>query len=181
MILLQASGVAVTVDGQTIVGFFVILLSIFGVAFGMIRAEGNARQRDRDDFAETRRQDREEFIAFKATILGEFRLMQVRYERASQVGIVNALDILADPNPWTEEEMAIRNRMRQNPDFRGITDREILKIIRRLDIERPHMSGDKLMACDYMLRELNGELARRAEEQELRERTPFPGRLGMLG
>jgi hypothetical protein len=149
VILLQAA--PWSFSDQGFLTFCVILLAIFGVEFRMIQ------------------QNREEFITFKAGVMAELKLMNARQSRASQVGVVNALEILSEPNPWTREEMAIRERMYRNPDFEGIEDDEIETVIKRLDTEiaEGNLAGDKLMAAHYMLRELNGELAKRAEEREL--------------
>jgi hypothetical protein len=151
VILLQAAPPSIAVTDQGFLVFCGILLAIFGVEFRMIQ------------------QHRDQFVEFRATVLAELRLMQVKSERASQVGVINALDILSDPNPWTESEMAIRGRMRHNPSFEGISDEEIETVIRRLDAEiaEGHLTGDKLTAGFFMLRELNGELRRREVEREL--------------
>jgi hypothetical protein len=166
------AGPLVAVDGQTVIGFFVILLALFGVAFRMIMNESTIRTAFRDEYVDSREKDRVAFAEFKALVTTELRLMQAKQERASHVGVRNALEVLGDDmNPWTKEEREIKRRMYHNPDFQGIEADEIEMIIRRLDeeVQSKTLQGDKLMAAHYMLRELNGELAKRLAEYELRQ------------
>lgn len=156
MIFLDTS---VVLTDQGILAFCLLLVGIFGVMFRQINNGG-----DKVNGLE------KTFLLFQQDTSHQFQLLQIRMGRRAEVGISNALDILSEPNPWSPMEMRIRDKMRQNPTLEGITDEEIHTVIKRLDEEKASLRGDKLMAADFMLMELNAELA----ERQAKRKPPEP-------
>lgn len=158
MILLDS---AITVDA----GIAAILAAVFtvsamallsGVGYFM-RLIGDAQRRQQRHYSE--------FQRFVGDISARMRALEAQVYRSAEVGLHRVLEDFEHPNPFSAEEIALRDRMRRDPSLDSLSVGEIEQAIRAWDreLDNDELSLEKRASARYIVAVLNGVLARRFE------------------